>query len=112
MEEIDIGKLTKLLDQRFRITLILKVRQRICNDPLGEFIVIEKNEKATLSSYSRNEDGSLCFQVDFDKISAFYYHEKRNSYDRPFYVPEKGAPEEFQDLFYIEGKEQMWRLLR
>ncbi|GEM_PF-5852753 len=112
MEKIVIDEVTRLIEQGFTFTLVSRVRQNICNDPVGEYIVIKRGENAKLSSYSRNEDGSLCFQVNFERISVFYYPENANSYEYPFYIPDKEYTENLEDLFYIKEKQQRWRARR
>ena len=97
-EEIHLDKLLALLDKGNSFVLGSKAVQYICNDPLGENIIIQKDEKANLAHYSRNLDGTLCFQVVFNKTWAFYYPKSMNTYEYP---RPTGEEKEFKDLFYI-----------
>ncbi len=110
-EQININELADLIDEGWIFTLASKIRQPIINDPLEDPVVIEEDEEGELSCYSRNADGSLCFQVNFKETWAFYYPESANSYSWPFYVPDShDAPKDFEDLFYVKSKRYFLKL--
>lgn len=107
MEVINLAEITSLLDRHWRFLLVSQRMQRICNDPLGDFIIIKEGEMGELNSYSRNSDGSLCFQVNFEKTSAFYYSESWNTYDWHRYIPEFPTDStKFEDLFWVKERRE------
>ena len=110
MKEINLEELITALDEKYCFILGSKIRQRICHDALGEFIFINPDEEGILRFYTRNDGGSLCFEVIFKNkqrdgadISVYYSPESGNTYEYPQYIPKTNEELEFQDLFYIKN---------